>query len=416
MSEASGIGNMVHALNDRVYGPYAFGHAVSAIGIWVQRMGIAWLTWEMTESATWLGIIAFANLIPLALLSPLFGAAADRWNTLNIVRLSNWLTVLQSAMLLILMMTDSLTIWWLLGLANFLGITMAANQPARLAMVSTLVSREHLPAAVAIGSLSFNGAQFIGPAIAGVLIPWGGVQSTCFVQLGTFVAFGIVLIWTKPRQARPAKAKSASLLTDLREGLSYGWHHAGVMPLLLLLSIIALGVRPVSDLFPAFAATVFGMGAEGLTALTASIGIGAVFGVIWVARRTNTRGLVNALLIFAVFTCISGAVFALTDWFWLALVAAFGIGASMTPVAIGTQTMMQTGTDPAMRGRVMSLYVSLWRSVPSIGAFLMGYASDQFGLHLQLLVGVLLLAIALIWVALRRKAIAAALEPAPEAA
>ncbi len=415
MSEHSGIGNMARALNDRVYGPYAFGHLVSAIGIWVQRLGIAWLTWQMTGSATWLGLMAFANMFPLAVLSPLAGAAADRWDTLNIVRLSNWLTAVQSALLLILIVTDTVTIWWLLGLAIFLGIMMAANQPARLAIVSTLVSREHLPAAVAIGSLSFNGAQFIGPAIAGLLIPWGGVASTCFVQLGTYVVFGIILIWTKPREAKPNRPKSAGLLTDLREGFSYSWHHAGIMPLMLLLTIIALGVRPVSDLFPAFAAIVFNRGAEGLTALTASIGIGSVLGVIWIARRTDTRGLVNAMLIFAAFTGISGMVFALTGWFWLALVAALGIGATMTPVAIGTQTMMQTGVDPAMRGRVMALYVSLWRSVPSLGALLMGYASDRIGLHLPVLLGVLLLAIALAWVAIRRKAIAAALEPAPTA-
>ena len=415
MSESSGLGNMARALNDRVYGPYAFGHVVSAIGIWVQRLGIAWMTWEMTASGTWLGAMAFANMFPLAVLSPLAGAAADRWGALNLVRFSNWMTALQSVLLLILMGTDTINIWWMLGLSIFLGCMMAINQPARLAVVPTLVAREHVPAAVAIGSLSYNSAQFIGPAMAGFLIPVAGVASTCVVQLVTYVAFGIILIWTEPREAKLNKPKSAGLLVDLREGFAYSWNHAGIMPMMLLLTVIALGIRPVSDLFPAFAAVVFDRGAEGLTTLTASIGVGSVLGVMWVARRTDTRGLVRDMLIFGVFTGLSGAVFAMTENFWVAVAAALGIGATMTPIAIGTQTMMQTGIDPAMRGRVMALYVSLWRSVPSIGAFLMGYASDYVGLHWPVLAGVVLVAVTLVWVTARRKAVAAAIEPPPHA-
>jgi predicted MFS family arabinose efflux permease len=414
MSEASGTANMVRALNDRVYGPYAFGHIVSAIGIWVQRLGIAWMTWEMTESGTWLGAMAFANMFPLAVLSPLAGAASDRWGALRLVRFSNWMTALQSVLMLILMWTGAVTIWWMLILTVFLGVMMAINQPARLAIVPTLVAREHVPAAVAIGSMSYNSAQFIGPAIAGFLIPWVGVESTCIVQLVTYVAFGIVLIWTKPREARSGKPKSAGLLIDLRDGFSYSWNHAGIMPLMLLLTIIALGIRPVADLFPAFADIVFGRGAEGLTTLTASIGVGSVCGVMWVARQLDTRGMVKKLLVFGVFTALSGIVFAVTGNFWVAAAAAFGIGATMTPIAIGTQTMMQTGIDPAMRGRVMALYVALWRSVPSIGAFLMGYASDYVGLHWPVLGGVLLVAITWLWVTARRKEIAAAIEPPPD--
>ena len=134
--------NIARTLHDRVYGPYALGNFLALNGIWIQRLGILWLTWDLTKSPAWLGVVAFADLFPLAVVAPLAGAAVDRWSPINLIRVSVWLTVVQSLVLLVLYVNDLINIAWILGLTTALAILSALNQPARLAMVPTLVSKE----------------------------------------------------------------------------------------------------------------------------------------------------------------------------------------------------------------------------------------------------------------------------------
>lgn len=406
--------NIAETLNDRVYGPYAFGNFLSLNGIWVQRLGILWLTWELTESPTWLGAVAFADLFPLALFAPLAGAAADRWNILNLVRLSNWLTVLQSLALLFLFAIGQLNIAWILFLTTVLAILSALNQPARLAIVPTLVTHERLPTAIAISSLSYNGAQFIGAGIFAFLIPVLGVASTFVFQIGAFIVFGIILIWTRPRaDAAQRKKSEGGLFADFREGLIYCWNHVGVRPVMLLLVTIAVGTRATADLFAAFADHVFNGGAEGFGYLTASVGIGAILGILIIAGRNGTKGLVNSVLVFAPGTCVATLIFVSTDMLWVGVIGALFLGFSFMPVAVAAQTLLQAGVDPGMRGRTMALYVCFWRSMPAVGALAMGYAAEFVGLRIPPLVGIVLVFTVVAWLWMRRKIIADALERVP---
>ena len=406
--------NIARTLNDRVYGPYALGNFLSLNGIWVQRLGILWLTWELTESPAWLGAVAFADLFPLALFAPLAGAAADRWNILNLVRISNWLTVVQSLVLLFLFVTGLINIAWIIVLTTVLAILSALNQPARLAIVPTLVTHERLPTAIAISSLSYNGAQFIGAGLFAFLIPVLGVASTFVFQIAAFTMFGIILIWTRPRANIAQRKKSeGGLFADFREGLIYCWNHVGIKPLMLLLVTIAVGTRAIADLFAAFADHVFNSGAEGFGYLTASVGIGAMLGILMIARRTGTKGLVSTVLKFAPGTCVAALIFVSTDILWVGILGALLLGFSFMPVAVGAQTLMQSGGDPSMRGRIMALYVCFWRSMPAIGALAMGYASEFVGLRLPPLVGIALVSAVVAWLWVRRKTIADALEGSP---
>ena len=408
--------NIASTLNDKIYGPYALGNFLSLNGIWVQRLGILWLTWELTESPAWLGAVAFADLFPLAVFAPLAGAAVDRWNALNLIRFSNWLTVAQSVALLLLFVTGAINIAWILTLTTVLAILSALNQPARLAIVPTLVPRDRLPTAIAISSLSYNGAQFIGAGIFAFLIPVLGVASTFVCQILAFSAFGIILIWTRPRAAvKKREMSEGGLLSDFREGLIYCWNHVGLKPLMILLVTIAVGTRAIADLFAAFADDVFKGGAEGFGYLTASVGIGAMLGILMIARRTGTKGLVNTVLMFAPGTCIAALIFVSTDILWVGVLGALCLGFTFMPVAVGAQTLMQAGVDPGMRGRIMALYVCFWRSMPAVGALAMGYASEFVGLRLPPLVGIMLVfgVVALLW--LNRKVISDALEASPEA-
>ena len=123
------------------FGIYSAGSAVSLIGMWMQRIAIGWLTWELTNSGLWLGIVAFADFFPVLLLGPIAGAAADRWDRLRVVKTSQTISLVQATVLFALTASGHMNIGLLVALTAFQGVVVAFNQPARLALVPSLVSQ-----------------------------------------------------------------------------------------------------------------------------------------------------------------------------------------------------------------------------------------------------------------------------------
>lgn len=411
MSFLSGFSPIRRALGNPSYGIYTFGSAFSLIGTWMQRVAVGWLAWELTESGAWLGILAFADLFPTVLIGPLAGALADRRNRLTVVRLSQVLGCLQAVTLFALTAAGAITIEILLALTLFLGVVVAVNQPARLALIPHLVPQEDLPAAVAINSIIFNAARLLGPAAAGALIVTSGVAGAFAANAITFlifiVALGRVRATETPRRSGQSRAP---LFGDVASGFRYAAGHPGIAPALLLLAAVCLGVRPFVELLPGFAGEVFRAGAPGLALMTSTVGLGAVLGGLWLARRPGRDGLTGVLLWSAFLLAAAILVFAASDSLWLALPALLVTGICMVAQGVGTQTLLQLAVDPAMRGRVMSLYGLILRGGPALGALAMGTASEQVGLAWPLAVGALLtlLVWALLWH--RRRGLAAGLE------
>ena len=141
MSLASLLSSRMIALplRNANFGIYSAGSAVSLIGMWMQRIAIGWLTWQMTKSGLWLGIIAFADFFPVLFIGPIAGAAADRWDRLRVVKTSQTISLVQATVLFALTASGHINIGLLVALTAFQGVVVAFNQPARLALVPSLV-------------------------------------------------------------------------------------------------------------------------------------------------------------------------------------------------------------------------------------------------------------------------------------
>ncbi len=189
----SGFGGIARALRNPNYGLYTAGNAASLIGTWMQRIAVGWLTWQLTGSGAWLGAMAFADLFPTVIIGPVAGAAADRWDRLRVTKISQALAMAQSIVLFLLTVSGHITIELLLVLTAALGVIAGFNQPARLALIPSLVRREDLAAAVAINSIIFNSARFIGPAVAGLMIVAGGISAAFAANAVSFVFFLVAL-------------------------------------------------------------------------------------------------------------------------------------------------------------------------------------------------------------------------------
>jgi predicted MFS family arabinose efflux permease len=413
---ASGYGyrNIVRALSNRNYRIYSIGNFTSLCGTWLQRIAVGWLAWQLTHSGTWLGLVSFADLFPTVILSPYAGALADRRDRLTVIKSTQLVAMIQAITMAVLTYEGAMTIGWLVALSLMMGIANAINQPARLALIPSLVDRSNLSSAVAINATIFNCARFLGPAIAGFVIAQGSIELAFAVNAASYVVFFVALHRIRLTDTKPAILRERNFLQDSIEGYVYVARHPGIGPMMILLTATSLGSRAFVELLPGFADAVFGRGAQALAWLTAVTGLGAMLGGVLMATRGDPRGLTRLVIGNVLLMSIALLAFTATNSFWFALPCLFVAGFSLVVNGIGAQTLIQTTVDAAMRGRVLSLYGVIFRGGPALGALIMGAASSHVGLQLPVACGALFCAAFWLWARLRQSRIEAAMEN-PEA-
>ena len=392
------------------FGIYSLGSAVSLTGMWMERIAIGWLTWQLTESGFWLGVVAFADFFPVILIAPIAGAAADRWDRLRVVKMSQFILLVQASVLFAATASGHIDVGLIVALTTVHGIVVAFNQPARLALVPSLVPRADLTAAVAINSVIFNLARFIGPICAGFAIVWSGVAAAFAANVLSYVVFLLALTRIRIAPGEAETAAPRSFIADMSDGIRYTATHPGIGSLFVLLIAIGVGGRPLTELLPGFADDVFHSGAFGLSVLASSVGAGAILGGVWLGHRAHATNLVAVALATTLGQALSAVMIIATDRLWLAVPAVVAYGFCVSTAGIATQTLIQLASDRRMRGRVLALYGLIFRGGPSIGALGAGIISVHLGLRWPVVIGATLLVAAWFWTFLIRERIAAALE------
>lgn len=397
----------LQVMQHRNYRFYTVGDGVSLIGNWVQRVALGWLTWQLTKSGTWLGIVAFADLFPAIVLSPIGGVIADRGDPKRMSLITQGFAMVQALLLFVLTWQSLIGIWGVVALSVVRGSIAAINQPARMSLMPSLIPSEDLSSAIAFNSVLANMARFIGPAIAGAIIVAGGVAGAFAINAASYLLLLYALWAIDIGEERPTRHRRAGLWSQIEVGYRYIYDHPGLGPLLLIFSSVTILVRPVTELLPGFADTIFGRGAEGLAWMTSSMGFGAMLGGLSMLRRGTTERLVKAAVGSLLILSTSIVAFALIPSFWCGLVLLFAFGFTNTTSGIGTQTLTQSAVDDALRGRVMSLYGVIFRGGPSFGALIMGALSDHFGLQTPVAVGAAFCFLVSIWALTRRRSLIA---------
>ncbi|MDO9503609.1 MFS transporter [Falsiroseomonas sp.] len=405
---------LARALSTRNSQLFFSGSMVAWTGLWMQRIAVSWLAWELTGSAFWVGMVAFCDLAPAVLISPLAGAMADR---VDRVKLAMWTQVaiaVQSVAVAGLTFSGHMTITLLLVLEVCGGIAASFAQPARQTLMPGIVARADLPAAVAANSLCFAVARFIGPAIAGPVIAiWGVVPAIAGNAVGyMFACLTIYLLRVDPKERR-GHPVSKSLGAEVVEGLRYAARHPGLGPLLLYAALGALMLRGVQEILPPFVERLFGRGAESLAILTACFGVGALVTGLWVASRGRLEGVVRLAVFGALAQAIATAGFVATGYFPLGMLCAALIGGFASMHGISVQTLLQSATDPVYRGRMLSLWGLITRAFPALGALALGAAGELFGLQWPTLVAVAVFLGVFAWGMTRLRRMEAALEGTP---
>lgn len=373
------------SLGVRNYRLLFIGSLTSNVGTWMARVAQDWLVLtQLTDhSASALGYATALQFAPGVLISPIAGAVADRFGKRRILMITQSGTALVFAALTGLVATGAVQLWHVYLSAIIAGVLWGFDAPARQAFVSEVVPDDLLSNAVGLNSASFNGARLLGPAIAGLMIAWVGIWPVFAVNTISFVAVLLGLLWMNPDELRPAPVRRGR--GAIREGVAYVSRRPDLQ--LILFCIFMLGTFGLNfQITNALMATrEFGVGPEGYGLLGSVMASGTLAAALLAARRRRPRLrlLVGALAAFAISTMFLA--FSSNYWVYAALLVPVGL-TSLT-VMTAANTTVQLTTEPAMRGRVMSLYMAIFTGGTPLGAPLIGWVGDAWGPRWALLVG-----------------------------
>jgi MFS family permease len=374
------------ALERRNYRLFVAGQLVSLIGTWTQSVAQSWLVYRLTGSAFWLGVASFCQQAPAFLFASLGGLVADRHRRRTILVVTQSSAMVLAFVLAALTLSGHVRVAHVLVLAVLLGAINAVDSPTRHAFVPEMVGRENLASAVALNTTMVTGASFIGPAIAGVAIKVIG-EGWCFLVNGaSFLAVIAALLAMRdlpPPTKGPARE---SMWARLNEGFRFAATHEGVRALLMLLALTALAGLPFATLMPIFASTILHGDARTLGLLMGAPGLGAVLVGLVLASHRGTgsyRRIAGAVGMFGVLLVLFSQ--ARTLWMAIAILIPMGVASMIQLTA--TNTLIQTMTPDALRGRVMAIWFMIFMGFAPVGSVIAGSITTALGPCLVLAAG-----------------------------
>ncbi|MFL5807658.1 MAG: MFS transporter [Roseiflexaceae bacterium] len=387
------------ALRHRNYNLWFRGQIVSLMGTWMQQTAQGYLIFELTRSPAYLGYVGFAAGVPAWLFTLYGGVVADRVEKRKLLLATQTSMMLLAFILAALVFSGLVQPWHILVLAFGLGIANAFDAPARLAIVSEMVSREDLTNAIALNATMFNTGSAIGPAVAGLAYALVG-PAWCFTINGlSFIAVIAALLMMKvaPR-ATPTRRGTA--WAELLEGLRYIIAEPAIRTLMLLVATTALFGISSSTLFPAWAVQILGGDATTTGLLQSARGLGALISALLIASlgRNNFKGRLLTIGSF-VFPLLL-LVFALIRWLPLALLVLLGTGMAVILIMNLANALVQMLAPDALRGRIMAIYSLTFFGLVPVGALWAGASAEYFGEPSTVAIGAAIsLAVAgLLWV------------------
>ena len=364
------------------------GQLVSLAGTWMQSIAQAWLITELTPDPVWLGVVAAAQFTPVLILGLFGGVIADVLPKRQMLIATQAALMGLAALQALLVATGAMTIPLLMLLAVLLGSVNAIDMPVRQSFFSEMVPVDEVGRAVAFNSAMFNGARVIGPAIGGVLIGVIGVAGCFAVNALSFLAVLVALLLMRevelhpaPRGARPRSARAVA--TSLAEGLRYVRNTPIIALCVFVIGVISGVAMNFNVIIPPLARLTLQIGAPGLGALMAAVGFGSLAGALTVAALREPRrsmiviggALLGAFSVAAGVAASSDSVLAVP----LTALALFGAGFGAISMAATANASIQTTTPPALRGRVMSVYTTVFAGSTPIGGLATGAAVAALG-------------------------------------
>jgi len=392
---------MFSSLKVRNYRLFFAGQVVSNIGTWMQRIAQDWLVLSLTGSATAVGVTTALQFLPMLLFGLYGGVLVDRFPKRPTLLITQTSMGIAGVVLAALTLSGHVQVWHVYVAAFAVGLATVVDNPARQSFVSEMVGPEQLQNAVSLNSANFQSARLVGPAVAGLMITGVGTGWAFLFNGLSFIApiTGLLLMRGRELYAveRAPRGKG-----QLREGLHYVAGRPELIWTIALVGFIGTFGYNFPVYLSAFADDVFHAGAGSYSLFNTLMAVGSLAGALLAARRgtSRTRVLIGAAIAFGAVELVA----AFAPSLWLFALFMVPIGMFGMTVNVTANTGIQLSTDPAMRGRVMALYMMVFLGGAPVGAPIAGWITDAYGVRAGLAVGgaISLLAAVSIGVALTR--------------
>jgi MFS family permease len=358
----------------RNFGPYFLGNAASASGTWFQNLAASILVFRLTHSPFLLGVLNFANFVPVLVLAPWAGSVADRYDRRHVLLTTQVVSAGLSGMLAGLAWGGLARVWVVIVFALGLGVMSAFSAPTSMALVGGLVPLEHLGSAVALNSMTFNLARAIGPVLAGVSVSTLGIPASFAINSASYLLLVLGVLVVRPAE----RIRASRTETRLRESLQLVRAQPELLALLLIVTAVGFGSDPVNTEAPAFARA-FGRPDTEAGFIIGAFGAGAVAAAFLLAGRVtgSRRRMVLTLSMLGAGMVAFSVVRWLPVGFVLLAIAGFGYLASNASAT----SRLQLGVEERHRGRIMALWSVAFLGFRPAASLLDGAVAGAFGVR-----------------------------------
>ena len=378
------------SLRNPNYRLYLVGSVVSNTGTWMQRVAQDWLVLSLPGTGgTELGITTGLQFLPMLLLSPYAGVIADRFPKRAMLQLTQLSMAVCAFILGLIAVSGHAEVWQVYVLAFAFGVGAAFDGPARQSFVSEMVGREDLTNAVGLNAASFNVARLAGPATAGLLIGLlgGGAEASGWVILLNAVSYLAVILQLRRMDAGLLNTPEPRGRTPgaLLEGVRYVRSQPKMLMILVLVFFAGTFGMNFQITSALMATQVYGKGAGEFGILGSAVAVGSLTGALLAARRPHIRLrlLVGAAIGFGLAEIVAGFL----PSYLAFVVFAPVIGLCTITLLNSANATMQMESDPALRGRVMALYMTVVMGGTPLGAPVIGLIGEQLGARWTLIIG-----------------------------
>ncbi len=345
-------------------------------GMHMQMVARGYLVYEITNSASILGLVSAASSVPILVLSLVGGEIADRMNRKKVMMLSQLLNSLTAILVSVAIFTNTVEWYHLLAASVFQGATWAFLMPARQALIPSLVGQSQLSNAIALNAAGMSATTLIAPIIAGILYSVFG-SGFVYAVIGVLTIVASVLTSMVKVEEPETKAAKKAMTSNIGEGISYVMHNRLVLVLIVIGLATSLLAMPIRFLMPVLVVDIYRMGPESLGLLLSFMGIGSLAGTLYIAwvgkwHRGGTLILGTlasgiALILLAILPFYAAAV---------GIMLLLGLGDAARR-ALNTALIMEA-TDDEYRGRVMSIFMMNFGFMP-LGILPIGIMADAVG-------------------------------------
>ncbi len=334
-----------------------------------------WMMYELTESPLMVAMVPATMMMPMLLLSLFGGVLADRLDRKMITLAADGTLLASFLALFAISAAGIIAPWHIIALSVINGITFSLAVSARQSLVSGLVHREQMRTAVGLSATTYNSAQIVGPAIAGIMLSIIGTTWTLGVSAILVIPALVLYSSLKPIHHTSVNDVSGSITDNIKAGLSYVFEHSTLRFLMLGAIVMILTVGPFQSLMPVFAEEVLHVGAGGLGVLMLAAGVGSLAGsltVVAIGEKVSHQKLELAFGLLASVTLIG---FALSSWYLLSISLVTITAFAATSYMVVNMTVVQVYCPDYIRGRVVSIRFLVIGLMP-FGALSMGAAAE----------------------------------------